>query len=350
MIVHQPDSYPELTDLSGSNVLLSTTYHGAEVDATKSCIVIYSQFGEYLGVDRIRDLLKNQTDENYYIFLIPHGIPEDLMYEFKDRATFIQLNYAYAYYSKNLIYQDANFASITKTTKTRHFLSLNNRASWPRQGLFYFFQNYGLLDKAYLSYHGDITRTPYASLSDIDQIFFLDEVNTIWDTQNVDFAESKKIIPFSTVPDGFSNNCWSIGNEKYYTDCFCSIITETYCFEPYAYFTEKTFKPLAFFQPFFLHGNIGCLKKLRDVGFKTFSQWWDESYDDLFDHRRFEAMLKVILEISDWNLEKINATYQEMIPVLEHNHNHFTKVLPELYNAEITQVKNQIADIIKSRS
>jgi hypothetical protein len=247
-------------------------------------------------------------------------------------------------------YKKTDFNKIKSSHKHKHFLSLNNRASWPRQGLFYFFQNYDLLDKSYLSYHGNITRTPYASLSDIDQIFFLDEFNKIWYTQNVDFAESKKIIPFSTIPDGFLDNCWGIGNTQYYEDCFCSVVTETYCFEDSLIFDEKMFKPIVFFQPFLVHCNRNGLKKLRDLGFKTFSQWWDESYDDLFDHRRFEAMLKVALEISQWSLDKVNAVYQEMTPVLEHNHNHFTKVLPELYNAEITQVKNQIADIIQSRT
>jgi fructosamine-3-kinase len=114
--------------------------------------------------------------------------------------------------------------------------------------------------------------------------------------------------------------------------------------------SEKTFKPLVFFQPFLVHCNRYGLQTLRDLGFQTFGNWWDESYDELVNHQRFEAMLRVVLEISNWSLEKINDVYREMMPVLDHNHNHFTKVLPELYNAEITQVKNQIADIIKSRS
>jgi hypothetical protein len=350
MIVIQPDSYPELSDLSGRNVLLSTTYHGEDIITTPPCTVIYSQIGEYLTEDRIHHLIRTQSERNYYIFLSPHDISEEVIYKFKDCAIFIHLKNAYAYYSNHLKYQNINFNKIFNTPKTHYFLSLNNRASWPRQGLFYFFQKYELLDKAYFSYHGEINRTPYNSLTELDSVFFLDKTNKTWYTEGLNFSKAKTLIPFSTISDNFSNNCWSFGNDKYYTDCFCSVVMETYCFEQYAYFTEKTFKPLAFYQPFFIHGNVGCLKKLQNMGFKTFSNWWDESYDKLFDHKRFEAMLRVILEVSTWSLEKINDVYLEMMPVLEHNHNHFTKVLPELYNAEIAQVKNQIVDIIKSQS
>jgi len=356
MIVHELDSYTELLDLSGDHVLLSTTYHGANIITTHPAIVIYSQIGEYLGEDHIRTLFRNHSDTNYYIFLVTHDVPRALMHELKHRASFIRLKYAYAYYSNNLAYSDTNFNKIINTLKTRHFLSLNNRASWPRQGLFYFFHNFNLLDKIYLSYHGNLLRSMYSSLSDIDKIFFLSEKEKVWYTKNVDFSNIRKKIPFSTVADSvFPDSSWDeqgrgIGKEKYYADCFCSVVTETYCYEPSAYFTEKVFKPLVFFQPFLIHGNAGSLKELHTMGFKTFSQWWDESYDELVDHRRFEAMLRVILEISSWSLEKINEVYREMMPVLEHNHNHFTKVLPELYNAEIAQVKNQIADIIKSQS
>jgi hypothetical protein len=141
-----------------------------------------------------------------------------------------------------------------------------------------------------------------------------------------------------------------IGNLKYYADCFCSIVTETYSNEQYPLLTEKTFKSILFYQPFLLHSNPYSFDALRDMGFQTFEPWIDQSYDALPDGRqRFESMLRVILTISEWPIEKINSVYQEMIPVLEHNHNHFTKVLPMLYNSEIQQVKKQITEIINNR-
>ena len=59
-------------------------------------------------------------------------------------------------------------------------------------------------------------------------------------------------------------------------------------------------------------------------------------------------MLRVILEISEWSLDKINLVYKDMIPTLEHNHNHFTSTLPMLYSIEMEKVKQQIKEVIKN--
>ena len=159
----------------------------------------------------------------------------------------------------------------------------------------------------------------------------------------------KNQIPYFTgleIPKGID---WTIGHIKYYQDCFCSIVTETYSLEQQVFFTEKTFKPILFYQPFLLHSNPNSYKKLQDIGFKTFENWFDCSYDSLSGRHRFESMLKLILEIGEWSVEKINKTYQEMLPVLEYNHNHFTTTLPMLYNEEITKIKNKIREIIDNQ-
>jgi hypothetical protein len=47
--------------------------------------------------------------------------------------------------------------------------------------------------------------------------------------------------------------------------------------------TEKTFKPLAMGHPILLCGNKGALKCLREMGYRTFAPFVDESYDDIDD-------------------------------------------------------------------
>ena len=43
--------------------------------------------------------------------------------------------------------------------------------------------------------------------------------------------------------------------------------------------TEKSFKPIAYYHPYMIAGQKGCLQYLRNLGFETFDNMFDESYD-----------------------------------------------------------------------
>jgi len=63
------------------------------------------------------------------------------------------------------------------------------------------------------------------------------------------------------------------------------------------------------------------------MGFHTFGNWWDESYDRETDHmRRLICILDLIQEIDSYSIEQLNNMYSEMIPVLQHNHAHMVKI------------------------
>jgi len=132
----------------------------------------------------------------------------------------------------------------------------------------------------------------------------------------------------------FNDNVWEHHTYNVipeYTTTFCNIVTETnfgyyvrnWEFEgtPGCIFiTEKTEKCFAAGQPFIIVSNNGFLKKLKEIGFKTFDKWWDESYDDEFDSdERLSKINDLVLEINSWSMEKCEQVYQEMIPILKHN-------------------------------
>lgn len=85
--------------------------------------------------------------------------------------------------------------------------------------------------------------------------------------------------------------------------------------------SEKIFKPIAFLQPFFVFGQPGTLEHMKSMGFKTFSNWWDESYDCMtFESIRFKmltTLYKKLTLASEYELAEI--MYQAW-PVLEHNY------------------------------
>jgi hypothetical protein len=117
----------------------------------------------------------------------------------------------------------------------------------------------------------------------------------------------------------------------YYQSSLISIVTETNfegSEESDIFNTEKIFKPMIHRHPFILVGPYKTLEHLKNMGYKTFSEFWDESYDDIEDPT--ERLLKIVelcKSINEWSdLEKKMFFYKSMIVT---NHNH--KLLAECY-------------------
>lgn len=85
------------------------------------------------------------------------------------------------------------------------------------------------------------------------------------------------------------------------------------------FMTEKTFKPLAYYHPFLIFGQMGILDRLRLIGFETFPELFDESYDLESDiERRMELIIDQIKSFSHESISQ--KIVQEK---LQHNHNRF---------------------------
>lgn len=85
------------------------------------------------------------------------------------------------------------------------------------------------------------------------------------------------------------------------------------------FLSEKTYKPLAYGHAFLLASTQGNLAHVRDQGFETFPELWDESYDLLPNYQdRVQAIVKIIKEFDPGSL--INPITQEKIA---HNRNRF---------------------------
>ena len=75
-------------------------------------------------------------------------------------------------------------------------------------------------------------------------------------------------------------------------------------------------------QPFILLGAAGSLQHIKDMGFKTFDEFWDESYDtEIDDPIRFTKIVNIVEEISNWpEQKKIDFSYK-IKGILEYNLN-----------------------------
>jgi len=76
--------------------------------------------------------------------------------------------------------------------------------------------------------------------------------------------------------------------------------------------------------PFVLVSTHGSLRYLRSYGFQTFSEFWDESYDDEPDDlARLAKIAQVISTLHGMSVTQRQRLFKDMIPVLEHNYHHF---------------------------
>lgn len=112
-----------------------------------------------------------------------------------------------------------------------------------------------------------------------------------------------------------------------YKNSFCTIVTETFFDDRFANFSEKTLDPIMYARPFVLAAPPLTLKLLKDLGFKTFDKWWDESYDREYDHRKRLKKLKNVIDIianMSYNTKKV--ILDDMQEVLQHNREQIKKL------------------------
>lgn len=118
---------------------------------------------------------------------------------------------------------------------------------------------------------------------------------------------------------------WGDNTPEPSKNAYFDITCETYMEQNgYKSFTEKVSKPLVHFNPFFFVGFQGALALLRELGFKTFSPYIDESYDDEPDQvKRLDMIYTEVKRLLAMSQEEIHNWYWSMEDILLHNHNHF---------------------------
>jgi len=129
-------------------------------------------------------------------------------------------------------------------------------------------------------------------------------------------------------------------NPAWYDDTYFSLISETSFrrldgpnnFVPNLLLSEKTFKAMAFRHPFVVWGQPGVLNRLHELGFETYDNLFDESYDTEKDQDiRLDKIFKNVL-----NFNKVpydNLTLDKM----QHNYELFfnTDLVMSKFTAEI---------------
>ena len=120
------------------------------------------------------------------------------------------------------------------------------------------------------------------------------------------------------------NHHWHV-EKQHYDQAYWNFVTETGC-SNVPFLSEKTFKPIANLQPFIILGDKGSLKLLQDLGYKTFGDYIDESYDKIeVTDTRIRKATRQAIELARMSHKEHVKLMHEIKPILEHNQQHFFK-------------------------
>jgi hypothetical protein len=110
-----------------------------------------------------------------------------------------------------------------------------------------------------------------------------------------------------------------------YLKSFCAVVTESIYAQPMAMFSEKTMNAVKLGRPFVLVAPPNTLAYMKEYGFRTFEDFWDESYDSEPDHTaRMLKIFDVLDYIDSKDIDELQEIYKSMKDILEHNANNLT--------------------------
>ena len=97
-----------------------------------------------------------------------------------------------------------------------------------------------------------------------------------------------------------------------YTNACLNIITETTSRNDTPQLTEKSFKPILAGQFFIMIGSRGLIQYMRDLGFDTFDDIINHSYDNIEDEReRISTAIKELDRLNEVDLFELHAQCKE---------------------------------------
>ena len=133
--------------------------------------------------------------------------------------------------------------------------------------------------------------------------------------------------------------------EKPYNDTKYNLVSETNDNNDEIFMTEKIWKPIMAQQPFVVHGNYLYLQKLREMGFKTFSAYFDEGYDlEMDPDKRIDRIVKTCQDLLTKNWQDI---YLQTKSLRQHNYDTFFN--REKLSLEVNKKINLFLEFADSR-
>lgn len=112
----------------------------------------------------------------------------------------------------------------------------------------------------------------------------------------------------------------TFGITKIYHKFFVEIVNLTYFSGNTFYIDEKIWRPIIMHTPFMVQGPQNYIINLRNLGFRTFNQYWDEGYSEDPPDCQVRPIMCNVEQLSTVDITGIQSMYNDMKPILEHNY------------------------------
>jgi hypothetical protein len=199
--------------------------------------------------------------------------------------------------------------------RRKHFLCYNRTPRGHRLYLLSLLHGKGLISKGFVS----CQKFDYRWMSGYLHNIGLGK--NLRDATKKHLKEFSKGSPYIVDVDEWNTNHFDTSPAWPYEESFFSVTTNTLFEDDALFLDEKVWKPILNYHPFVFVGCHNSLEKLKELGFKTFHPFIDESYDDQKHHAKRMIMIsKEINRLCSYTMDEMESWYEQLIPRLEHNY------------------------------
>lgn len=331
--------FVKLTDTQSIDYVVQPSLIGP----AKSSIIFYDQepIDQHIFKDKFRNQPHFKNSTNRILITSERGAGTDSLKE-----TFNMGGFDYFYHALLCIEWYRYHQHIPNDTNSdfdKVYITYNNLMADKRlyrTNLLVDLQKRNLLDKGYTSFNTPTIETIARSIETYKYLLPASHKANI--LENLALLDQKHHLDSNLINGTFSAKL----DIKHLQSGFVNLVTETIFYENKVHLTEKSFKPIVSKMPFILLAGSGNLAYLKEYGFKTFSDYWDESYDLIESPtQRFDAVMDVLTKLSNTSISELRSMQQDMRNILEHNYHHFYYNLKPIVVDELTtQLGKSLSD------
>jgi hypothetical protein len=300
-------------------------------------LINYSHEG-HLNEYFIEEILKNISYKKI-IFLYNDYLNDYSKYSSKN-VSFIRVNYylnrSSRYFQHNL--KENNIPELLNySEKKYHFLSFNQYPHHHRVKIISELHKNNIIDNFLISYNPKFYETlgnvKYDYENQLRDLGYIDDYNLF-------ISLPEKRVDFET---NFRISGYGFEDTEPYRKSVISLISDTIFFKNQGFISEKVFKPIMYLQPFLIAGPPRYLKEIRNMGFKTFNGFIDESYDEELDDKiRLDKIINEIKRLCSIPINDLISQLNQIEDVLIYNQ---MKLLSfDFQESECTSVKKILSE------
>jgi len=219
-------------------------------------------------------------------------------------------------------------------TRHRIFGALYNRAIWHRMGLASHLVAYHQ-DMSLINFRSDPANADQRQLFEIQKLFEYNPSSVENFMANID-----KFPMLLESQDGYTVGATTQEHTDqlagFYPEFLVDVVAETFVSGRTFFPTEKTIRAMLMKKPFIIMGPKCFLIHLRQMGFRTFHDFWNEDYDGFGLGNRYDKILNLIDVLASKSATELHDMYENMQEILDHN---YDLIVSQEFNKNIKYVE-----------